>query len=111
VLSRSGCRAEDIQFIIVATGTPDHLFPNMACLVQEGIGASHAFCFDLNAACSGFLYSLSVAEGYIESGMYERGMVIGAETISKVVDWKERSTCVLFGDGAGAVIIEKGGRG
>lgn len=111
VLSRSGCRAEDIQFIIVATGTPDHLFPNMACLVQEGIGASHAFCFDLNAACSGFLYSLSVAKGYIESGMYERGMVIGAETISKVVDWKERSTCVLFGDGAGAVIIEKGGRG
>ena len=111
VLSRSRWEAEDLQFIIVATGTPDHLFPNMAWLVQEAVGASHAFCFDLNAACSGFLYSLSVAKGYIESGMYERGMVIGAETISKVVDWTERSTCVLFGDGAGGVIVEKGERG
>ncbi len=100
-----GIRPSDIEFIIVATVTPDMLFPSTACIVQNRLGAKGAFAFDLSAACSGFIYALSVADQYIRSGMYQTGLVIGSDVFSKVTDWTDRNTCVLFGDGAGAVIL------
>ena len=111
-LENSGLAAEDIDLIIVATVTPDMSFPATACLIQERIGASKAAAFDLEAGCSGFVYSLSVASQFIETGVYQNALVIGAETLSKITDWEDRGTCVLFGDGAGAAVLqttEKGG--
>jgi len=111
-LEDSGLNAEDIDLIIVATVTPDMSFPATACLIQEKIGADKAAAFDLEAGCSGFVYSLSVAAQFIETGVYQNALVIGAETLSKITDWEDRGTCVLFGDGAGAAILqatEKGG--
>ncbi len=112
-LRNGGVRPSDIDFIIVATVTPDMLFPSTACLVQNRIGARGAFAFDLSAACSGFIYALSVADQYIRSGMYRTGLVIGSDVFSKLTDWTDRNTCVLFGDGAGAVILkaDDGARG
>lgn len=107
LLERAKMEAEELELIIVATITPDYLTPSTACIVQGKIGAVNAMAFDLNAACSGFVYALGVAEKFIRCGTYKNIMVIGAETISKIVDWSDRSTCVLFGDGAGGVILSR----
>lgn len=103
----SGLTPLDIDLIIVSTESPDYFTPSMACIVQEGIGADNAAAFDLNAACSGFVYSLSVGNQFIKSGEYENILVIGCESLSKITDWTDRNTCVLFGDGAGAVVLSK----
>jgi len=95
----------DIDLVIVATATPEYLFPATACLVQDALGAARAGAFDLEAGCSGFMYALSTAAGMIRSEMYNTILVVGAETLSRIVDWNDRATCVLFGDGAGAVIL------
>lgn len=105
-LKDAGIKPEDLDFIIVATVTPDMPFPSSACLVQQKLGVQGIFAFDISAACSGFLYALSVADQYVRSGMYRTGLVVGADVFSKVVDWTDRSTCVLFGDGAGAAVIQ-----
>lgn len=103
----------EIDLVIVATATPEHPFPATACLVQDQLGAENAGAFDLEAGCSGFVYGLAVANGFVRSGSYNTVLVIGAETLSRLVDWKDRGTCVLFGDGAGAVVVrgsnERGG--
>ncbi|HHT7803134.1 TPA: beta-ketoacyl-ACP synthase III [Streptococcus suis] len=106
LLEKAQIGAEEIDFIILATMTPDSVMPSTAALVQAKIGATKAFAYDLVAACSGFVYALSTAEKLIASGRYQKGMVIGAETLSRVVDWSDRSTAVLFGDGAGGVLLE-----
>jgi len=98
-------KAEEIDLIVVATVTPDMPFPATACFVQEEIGAKDAACFDLSAACAGFLYGMEMARQMIASGVYERALVIGAEKLSAVTDWTDRNTCVLFGDGAGAAVL------
>ena len=98
--------AEEVDLIMVATCTPDTVFPNTACLVQEQLGARNAFCFDVSAACSGTLYGIECARGMIASGLYRNALIIGAEKMSCVTDWQDRSTCVLFGDGAGAVLVQ-----
>ena len=95
----------DIDMILLATMTPDSMLPNNASIIQKNIGAVNATCFDINAACSGFLFALNTANAYLSSGMYKNILVIGAETLSKLVDWSDRSSCVLFGDGAGAMIV------
>ncbi len=105
-LARRGIEASEIDAIIVATVTPDMLFPATACLVQEKIGAQGAWGFDLSAACSGFLYALQVGAKLIESGVHRKVMVIGADVMSSILDYTDRSTCILFGDGAGAVLLE-----
>jgi 3-oxoacyl-[acyl-carrier-protein] synthase-3 len=104
-LESAGIAAADLDMIIVATITPDMVFPNTACLVQNQIGATKAFCFDLEAACSGFLYAMETARHYVAMGTARYVLVIGAETLTSVVDWEDRATCVLFGDGAGAVVV------
>ncbi|CAM2843674.1 beta-ketoacyl-ACP synthase III [Rariglobus hedericola] len=102
----AGLTAADIDLIIVATVTPDMPMPATACFVQNHLGVSaHSACFDLNAACSGFLYAMDTAWAMLSSGRYKNALVIGAEKLSKVLDWKDRTTCVLFGDGAGAVVL------
>jgi 3-oxoacyl-[acyl-carrier-protein] synthase-3 len=95
-----------VELIIVATATPDYAFPSTACLVQDALGARKAGAFDLSAGCSGFVYALSVAAGLIEAGQYDNAVVIGAETLSRITDWTDRNTCVLFGDGAGALVLQ-----
>jgi len=114
-MESAGVTAGQIDLIILATITPDMVFPNTACLVQAHIGAKNAVCFDLEAACSGFLYSLDVARQFVASGKYDTVLVIGAEKLSSITDWKDRTTCVLFGDAAGAAIVrpcgEKDGHG
>ena len=104
-LEASGISATDLDIIFVATCTPDMAFPSTATLVQENIGAKHAFAMDLSAACSGFIYGLEVARNMLESGRYNTALVIGAEKMSSIVDWQDRTTCILFGDGAGAAIL------
>ena len=106
LLAKREIDASEIELIIVATMTPDMLFPSTACFTQKIIGASNAWAFDLNAACSGFLYALNVASRFIESGAHKRVMVIGADKMSSVIDYTDRSTAILFGDGAGGVILE-----
>jgi 3-oxoacyl-[acyl-carrier-protein] synthase-3 len=108
-LTASGVPASSVELIIVATATPDMLFPSTACLVQERLGAKQAFAFDLSAACTGFLYALAVADQYIRVGTYRTVLVIGAEVLSRMVDWTDRTTCILFGDGAGAVVLQADG--
>ena len=103
--------AEKLDLVLVATVTPDMFFPATACLLQEELGAEKAAAFDLEAGCSGFVYALSVADQYISSGTYENILIVGAETLSKIVDWEDRSTCVLFGDGAGAAVLQPGSEG
>lgn len=105
-LTKRGIEASEVEAIIVATVTPDMLFPATACLVQEKIGAKGAWGFDLSAACSGFLYALQVGAKLIESGVHKKVMVIGADVMSSIIDYTDRSTCVIFGDGAGAVLLE-----
>ncbi len=106
VLEQRGITGEEIDTIILATVTPDYLFPATACLVQNEIGASNAYAFDLSAACSGFLYALTTGANFIESGRAEKVLVIGADKMSSIIDYTDRSTCILFGDGAGAVLLE-----
>ena len=107
-LDRRGISADDVDLIIVGTVTPDMMFPATACLVQDKIGASRAWGFDLSAACCGFVYSLSVGAQFIASGSHDRVLVIGADVMSSIVDYRDRATCVIFGDGAGAVLLEAG---
>ncbi|QXM05886.1 beta-ketoacyl-ACP synthase III [Crassaminicella indica] len=104
-LEDAGVLPEEIDLIIVATVTPDMSLPATACIVQKNIGAMNAAAFDLEAACSGFLYGMTVGQQFIATGMYDKILVIGAETLSKIVDWTDRGTCILFGDGAGAVVL------
>ncbi len=105
-MDSAGIGPDDIDFIVVGTTTPDLVFPNVGCLVQERLGIRGTTAFSLEAACSGFIYALSVADKYVRSGESKCALVIGAETLSRFVDWQDRDTCVLFGDGAGAVILE-----
>ncbi len=104
-LDDAGIKAEELDLIIVATETPDYLTPSMSCIVQSKLGARKAAAFDLNAACSGFIYGMSVANQFIKTGHYKYVLVIGCEGLSKILDWKDRNTCVLFGDGAGAAVF------
>ncbi len=104
-IDNSGISAEQLDLILVATVTPDMVFPSTACLVQEKLGAFDAAAFDIEAACTGFLYGLVVAKQFITSGVYQNILVIGAETLSKITNWEDRNTCVLFGDGAGAAVL------
>ncbi|QGP93028.1 3-oxoacyl-[acyl-carrier-protein] synthase 3 protein 1 [Neomoorella glycerini] len=105
-LAMAGLPAEAVDLIIVATVTPDTLFPATACLVQERLGARGAAAFDLSAGCSGFIYALAVASQFIAAGVYQTALVIGVEILSKIINWQDRNTCVLFGDGAGAVVLQ-----
>jgi len=106
-LKRAGLKPEEIDLILVATITPDMFFPSTACFIQDKIGAEHAAAFDIAAACSGFIFGLSIADSYLRSGAFKHILLIGAETLTKVTDWKDRNTCVLFGDGAGAVVLRR----
>ncbi len=111
-IANAGIKPEEIGLIIVATVTPDHFFPSTACLVQNRIGAVNAAAYDLSAACAGFIYALSNAWQYIRTGIYKYALIIGADALSKITDWEDRNTCVLFGDGAGAFLlgeVEEGG--
>lgn len=105
-LAAGGWDAADLDLLLVATCTPDMPLPSTACLIQRNLKASRAIAFDLAAACSGFLYGLSVADLYVRSGTCRKALVVGTEVMSSVIDWTDRSTCILFGDGAGAVLIE-----
>lgn len=104
-LQAAGITAEELDLIIVATITPDMFFPSTACILQDKLGASRAAAFDLSAACSGFIYGLATASSMIASGMYRHALVIGAECLSRITDFTDRNTCILFGDGAGAVVL------
>lgn len=105
-LERRGISAEEVQCIIVATVTPDMFFPSTACMIQEKIGAKNAWGFDLSGACSGFLFALSTGAQFIESGRYDKVLVVGADKMSSIMDFEDRNTAILFGDGAGAVLLE-----
>ena len=105
-LEAAGVDASEIDMIVVGTTTPDLIFPSTACLIQARLGANGCAAMDVNAACSGFLYALSVADKFIRCGDVKTALVIGTETLSRIVDWTERTTCVLFGDGAGAVVLK-----
>ena len=104
-IENANIKAKDIDLIIVGTVSPDCFLPSTACYVQKNIGAVNAVCFDISSACSGFIYGVSIASQFIKTGEYKVALVIGAETLSKIVDWDDRNTCVLFGDGAGAAIL------
>jgi len=106
-LDNAGLSIDDIDLIVVATTTPDYTFPSAATLVQMKLGMNHGFAFDIQAVCSGFVYAVTTADSYIKNGLARRVLVIGAETFSRLLDWSDRTTCVLFGDGAGAVILER----
>jgi len=111
-LADAKLKPEGIELIIVATVTPDMQFPSTACLVQSGLGAKNAVCFDISAACAGFVYALTTAQQFLAHGTYQNALVVGVEVLSSVTDWQDRNTCVLFGDGAGAVVlseVESGG--
>jgi len=110
-LAEAKLDAGDVENIIVATITPEMVFPSTASFVQRALGAKKAWVFDLAAACSGFVYGLSIVQQFIESGRLKNSLVIGAETLTKITDWTDRASCVLFGDGAGAVVLEKSGDG
>ncbi len=106
-LERAGLSPSDLDGIIVATATSDLTFPSTACLLQAALGVQGIFAFDLNAVCSGFMYALKVADSMIVSGQCDTILVVGAEVMSRYVDWTDRSTCILFGDGAGAVVLSR----
>ena len=110
-LESAGVKAEELDLIIVATCTPDTLVPNTACLVQSELGAVNAVAFDISAACSGFVFALNLVDAYMQAGVHKTALVIGAETLSRIVDWSDRSTCVLFADGAGAAVVRAAERG
>ncbi|WP_336057323.1 beta-ketoacyl-ACP synthase III [Nitratireductor sp. CH_MIT9313-5] len=105
-LDAAGMTPDDIDLIILATSTPNNTFPATAVEIQKRLGMTHGFAFDMQAVCSGFVYAISTADMYLRSGQAKRAIVIGAETFSRILDWEDRTTCVLFGDGAGAVILE-----
>ena len=109
-LAAAGVRAEDIDLIVLATSTPDYVFPSTACLLQAKLGIKNCPAFDLQAVCSGFVYALATADNFIRAGTHRRALVIGAEVFSRILDWNDRGTCVLFGDGAGAVVLAAGER-
>ncbi len=104
-LENAGVTAQEIDLIIVGTITGDYVTPSTACEVQAALGADKAVAFDINAACSGFMFALHIADAYIKTGVYKTALILGAETLSKIMDWNDRSTCVLFGDGAGAAVV------
>ncbi len=104
-IEAAGISPEDIDLIIIATTTPDRVFPSTACLLQERLGIRGCAAFDLQAVCTGFVYALGVADKFIRSGSHRNALVIGAETLSRIIDWTDRGTCILFGDGAGAVVL------
>lgn len=104
-LDRAGLKPEQLEMIIVATVTPDYPLPATACLLQARLGASKAVAFDISAGCTGFLYGLTVADQYIRTGIYHNALIVGVEILSRIIDWEDRSTCVLFGDGAGAAVL------
>ena len=104
-LEEAGIRPEEIDMILAATATPDHIFPCAACEIQERLQAVNAVCFDLNAACSGFLFAYQTAQAYITSGMYRTILVVGSESLSRIVNWEDRGTCILCGDGSGAAVL------
>lgn len=103
----AGISAQDIELIIVATATPDNFIPSTACMVQKELEAKNATCFDVSAACTGFIYGVTIATQFIKTGQIKTALVIGAETLSKILNWEDRNTCILFGDGAGAAILER----
>jgi 3-oxoacyl-[acyl-carrier-protein] synthase-3 len=105
-IGRAALKAKDIDLLIAATVTGDMPFPSTACILQHKLGAKNAAAFDINAACSGFLYGLYIADSFIRSGVHKRVLIVGTEVLSKITDWEDRNTCVLFGDGAGAVVVE-----
>lgn len=110
-LEASGCKAEELDLIVFATLTPDYAFPSTACLIQKQIGAEKAAALDIQAACTGYLYALGVAKAFIESGMYKNVLIVASEKLSSIVDYKDRNTCILFGDGAAAAVISSEGKG
>ena len=105
-LADAGLTANDIDLVICATSTPDYTFPSTATMIQTGIGMTHGAAFDLQAVCTGFVYAVATADKFLQSGSHRRALVIGAETFSRILDWNDRTTCVLFGDGAGAIVLE-----
>jgi 3-oxoacyl-[acyl-carrier-protein] synthase-3 len=105
-LADAQCQAADVDLIVVATSTPDYTFPSVATQVQAELGIAHGVAFDLQAVCSGFVFAVATADKFLRSGSHRRALVIGAETFSRLLDWEDRTTCVLFGDGAGAVLLE-----
>ena len=104
-LHDAGVKASELDMVVLGTTTPDIIFPATACLIQDRLGANGCMAFDVNAACSGFMYALGVANNFVRTGQVKKALVIGAETLTRMVDWSERETCVLFGDGAGAVVL------
>ena len=106
-LSAAGVQPQDVDLIIVATSTPDFVFPSTACLLQEKLGVHNCAAFDLQAVCSGFVYALATADNFIRAGTHKRALVVGSEVFSRILDWNDRGTCVLFGDGAGAVVLSR----
>jgi 3-oxoacyl-[acyl-carrier-protein] synthase-3 len=104
-LAAAGVQAGDLDLIVLATSTPDYVFPSTACLLQAKLGARNGAAFDLQAVCSGFVYALAVADNFIRAGTHKRALVVGSEVFSRILDWNDRGTCVLFGDGAGAVVL------
>jgi len=109
-LAAAGVRPEEIDLIVLATSTPDYVFPSTACLLQAKLGIRNCPAFDVQAVCSGFVYALATADSFIRAGMHRRALVVGAEVFSRILDWNDRGTCVLFGDGAGAVVLAAGER-
>jgi 3-oxoacyl-[acyl-carrier-protein] synthase-3 len=107
-LQAAGVPAQEIDLIIVATSTPDYVFPSTACLLQAKLGVKGSTAFDLQAVCSGFVYGIATADAFIKSGRHKKALVVGAEVFSRILDWNDRGTCVLFGDGAGAVVLAAG---
>jgi 3-oxoacyl-[acyl-carrier-protein] synthase-3 len=105
-IAKAGLKPEQIELIIVATITPEMVFPSTACFVQQNLGSKKAWAFDLAAACSGFIYGISIAQQFIESGRVHNALIVGAETLTKITNYKDRTSCILFGDGAGAIVIE-----
>lgn len=105
-LENAGMKPEEVELIIAATISPDQIMPSTACEIQKNIGAVNATCFDLNAACTGFLFALNTAQAYLSQGIYKTALIVGAETLSNLTNWKDRSTCILFGDGAGAAVLK-----
>lgn len=106
-LEFANCTAKEVELIIVATSTPDKVFPSTACIVQEKLGVPPCPAFDISAACTGFIYALSIADQFIKTGMVQSALIVGSEIMSSILDWQDRSTCVLFGDGAGAVLLKR----
>jgi 3-oxoacyl-[acyl-carrier-protein] synthase III len=109
-LEAAGVEASEIDLIVVATSTPDYVFPSTACLLQAKLGVKGCAAFDVQAVCTGFVYALATADSFIRSGQYKRALVVGAEVFSRILDWNDRATCVLFGDGAGAVVLVGGAK-